>query len=174
MRWVKRKGAKHTRSDQVSRTHPRSGRAPGRVNVEVDSGDLKRLIIQGTHGVDFEPRGRRVLRGQGVGERHRVARRVGRGYQLLGVRHALRALGAGDKGDGVPSELRCPPPSEFRSRPLVPLPNHTRPALDVRHRLLLLYGFRGYPRAKGLFPRESSIRDRARSGSHRPQRRCAK
>ena len=50
--------------DQDSRTHPRSGRAPA-AYVEVDSGDRKRLILQGTRGVDFEPCGC-VLRGQGV------------------------------------------------------------------------------------------------------------
>jgi hypothetical protein len=50
--------------DQVSRTHPRSGRALA-AYVEADSGDLRRLIVQSTHRVDLEPRGR-VLRGQGV------------------------------------------------------------------------------------------------------------
>ena len=48
--------------DQVSRTHPRSGRALA-AYVEVDSGDRRRLIVQGTYGVDFEPCGC-VLRGQ--------------------------------------------------------------------------------------------------------------
>src|SRR5215211_7255228 len=69
-------------------------------DIQIYACDSHVLYVEGAHGADLQPLGRRAALGQDVRERHRKARAVGGGDELLRAGFALRALGSRGPGDG--------------------------------------------------------------------------
>src|ERR671916_145878 len=67
-------------------------------HVEVYVRDLELLVVQRTHRIHLDPLRLCVVLSQDVGERHRVARRVGGGYELLGTGLTVGTLDPRGKG----------------------------------------------------------------------------
>jgi hypothetical protein len=71
-------------------------------HAQAQGGDLELLVVEDTHDIDIDTLRRRVVLGRDVGERHRVARRVGGGQQLLGT--SLTRLDLREKASSVGSK----------------------------------------------------------------------
>jgi hypothetical protein len=108
----------------------RRGRRDRPPRVEVHGGDPQPLLVERRHGLDGQPFYERPLTGQGVRERHRVARGVRRRQQLLGAGLAVGTLHA--RGLGDRHVLHRPAPRRERTPPAgqVAFPLHVRPTLD--------------------------------------------
>src|SRR5918997_6570724 len=106
-------------------------------DVEVRASYSHFVHVEGAHDADLQPlRGRAPLV-QDVRERHREARAVRGGDELLGAGLAVRALGARGPGDG---HLPHRPASdrELTATPWqVSLPHDLGPPFRHRHKLLL-------------------------------------
>src|SRR5215207_7871312 len=118
----------------------RVGVQPGHpaAHVQVDGRDLELLVVQRADGIHRQVLRRVALAGERVRERHRVAGRVGGGYELLGAGLAVGLPGARREGHrGIRQH-----PAPLRHRPVaageIPIPLYVRVAFYVSHAFLLL------------------------------------
>src|SRR3712207_6142496 len=106
-------------------------------DVQVDARDLHVVHVERAHGPDLQ-----LLRGcatlvQNVRERHRKARAVGGGDQLLGAGLAVRALGARGPGDRhLPHRPATDRELAVTSRQFS-FPRNLGPTFRYRYKLLL-------------------------------------
>ena len=127
-------------------------------------------LVEGDHGLDVEPRGRRSVLGEARRERHREAGGVRRRDQLLRARPPVVLLGPGRPGDGHAAEGTGRDVVDgAASVDQVAVPGRLREPGD-RHRNLLGQcgpdsdgrGARAWPGPQGCHGRREAARDGAR------------